>query len=241
MTQTIPKSSATKPLLLLHTSFCSSVLVKGDGENGDYSKSELTFKANRTDNGKAFSCHASNAATTEDLIYNVTIQVLFKPAFVKITADPEQPKAGQKTVLTCESGSSNPPAKIRWRYKKQYHNGTSHRMLNGEFGGKINISMLEINVEPEDDGEIIICEAINEELRESVHNAHTLSVKCKYKYKYNSTLSILSFRLFKTPTLRRIYKSYPLEFVDPCLEKIVRYIYDLKFSFGFFYFFIDLI
>ena len=185
MTQPIPKSSATKPLLLLHTSFCSSVLVKGDGENGDYSKSELTFKANRTDNGKAFSCHASNAATTEDLIYNVTIQVLFKPAFVKITADPEQPKAGQKTVLTCESGSSNPPAKIRWRYKKQYHNGTSHRMLNGEFGGKINISMLEINVEPEDDGEIIICEAINEELRESVHNAHTLSVKCKYKY--NST------------------------------------------------------
>ena len=111
----------------------------------------------------------------------MTIQVLFKPAFVKITADPEQPKAGQKTVLTCESGSSNPPAKIRWRYKKQYHNGTSHRMLNGEFGGKINISMLEINVEPEDDGEIIICEAINEELRESVHNAHTLSVKCKYK------------------------------------------------------------
>ena len=49
----------------------------------------------------------------------------------------------------------------------------------GENGGSISKNMLEINITPEDHGAIIICEAINDELQESTHNAHTLSVKCK--------------------------------------------------------------
>ena len=40
--------------------------------------------------------------------------------------------------------------------------------------------MLEIEIKPEDQGAIVICEAVNDELQESVHNALTLSVKCKY-------------------------------------------------------------
>ena len=49
----------------------------------------------------------------------------------------------------------------------------------GENGGSISKNMLEINITPEDHGAIIICEAINDELQESTHNAQTLSVKCK--------------------------------------------------------------
>ena len=49
----------------------------------------------------------------------------------------------------------------------------------GEHGGNISKNMLEINITPEDHGAIIICEAINDELQESTHNAQTLSVKCK--------------------------------------------------------------
>ena len=42
--------------------------------------------------------------------------------------------------------------------------------------------MLEIQIKPEDHGAIIICEAINDELQESTHNAQTLSVKCKLNF-----------------------------------------------------------
>ena len=159
--------------------YSNSILVKG--ENGDYSKSDLTFKANRTDNGKAFSCQASNPATDEPLTNSVPIRVLFKPAFVKITVEPKEPKAGQKAILTCESGSSNPTANIRWRYKNNPYTGIDTSVRNGEFGGNITTNMLEIDIKPEDHGAVIICEAINEELQESVHNAETLSVKCELR------------------------------------------------------------
>ena len=55
----------------------------------------------------------------------------------------------------------------------------------GENGGSISKNMLEINITPEDHGAIIICEAINDELQESTHNAHTLSVKCKIFFPLN--------------------------------------------------------
>ena len=52
-------------------------------------------------------------------------------------------------------------------------------MKSGEYGGNITTNMLEIEIKPEDHGAIIICEAINDELQESVLNAKTLSVKCE--------------------------------------------------------------
>ena len=153
-----------------------TVTVKGDG---DYSKSDLTIVANRTDNGKEYTCKASNDATPEPLVTSVPLRVLFKPSYVKITVDPEEPKAGQKAILTCESGSSNPTARIVWRYKNVEHPGVETSVKKGEYGGNITTNMLEIEIKPEDHGAIIICEAINEDLTESVHNAKTLSVKCK--------------------------------------------------------------
>ena len=105
--------------------------------------------------------------------------MLFKPAFVKITSDPEEPKAGQKAILTCESGSSNPTSRIVWRYKNKPLRGVDTAVKSGEYGGNITTNMLEIEIKPEDHGAIIICEAINDGLQESVLNAKTLSVKCE--------------------------------------------------------------
>ena len=48
-----------------------------------------------------------------------------------------------------------------------------------EFGGNCTTNHLEIEVTAELDGAVYVCEATNEELRESVHNAKTLTVNCK--------------------------------------------------------------
>ena len=188
-----------------------AVLVKGENQNGlsEYSKSDLTFKANRTDNGKAFSCQASNAATSEPLTASVPISVYFKPAFVKIKSEPEEPKAGQKAILTCESGSSNPTAKIRWRYKNKPYAGIDSSIKKGEYGGNITTNMLEIEIKPEDHGAVIICEAVNEELGESVHNAKTLSVKCKFFRLLKDFLAVCFIKSSVLPTfsLPRLFYS----------------------------------
>ena len=140
------------------------------------------FYFDRKDNGKEYSCKASNSATGDDnaLSTSVPLKVLFKPAFVNISVEPSEPKAGQKAILTCISDSSNPTARIIWRYKNKHYNGVDASVKSGAFGGNITTNMLEIEIKPEDHGAIIICEAVNDELQESVHNALTLSVKCKY-------------------------------------------------------------
>ena len=158
-----------------------AVTVKG--ENGDYSKSDLTITVNRKDNGQAYKCKASNSATDENsqqpLTTSLPLSVRFKPESVKITVEPAEPKAGQKANLICESGTSNPQSRIVWRYKHETYNGTTESVKDGEFGGKITKNILQRTIHPEDHGAIIICEAINDDLQESVHNAITLSVKCK--------------------------------------------------------------
>ncbi len=93
--------------------------------------------------------------------------------------EPEEPKAGQKAILTCESGSSNPTSRIVWRYKNQHKEGVDRSVKPGDYGGNITTNMLEIEIKPDDHGAIVICEAINDDLQESVLNAITLSVKCK--------------------------------------------------------------
>ena len=68
---------------------------------------------------------------------------------------------------------------LLFRYKNKHFTGQTMESTVGENGGSISKNMLEINITPEDHGAIIICEAINDELQESTHNAQTLSVKCK--------------------------------------------------------------
>jgi hypothetical protein len=60
-----------------------TVTVKG-GEAGDFSRSDLTIVANRTDNGRTYRCEASNAATAEPKKTFFEVAVQFKPAHVKI-------------------------------------------------------------------------------------------------------------------------------------------------------------
>ena len=159
-------------------------------KSADYSRSELIITANRSDNGIEYKCEAKNEAIESALSTKVKLLVQFKPSEVSISVEPETPKAGKKATLTCKSGSSNPQASIVWR--KVIKNVKSSEVLQGvtenttkdcgepAFGGKCTTNKLEINVTSELHGAVYVCEATNEELRESVHNAKTLSVNCKY-------------------------------------------------------------
>ena len=149
-------------------------------EQSDFSRSDLIIAANRSDNGLEYRCEASNPATETPLVAQVTLHVRFKPDNIKMRVDPDTPKAGKKAVLTCESGSSNPTASIVWRKADQVlEGGKVIEIKAGEFGGNMTTNQLEVNVTAGLHGAVYICEAVNHQLQESVHNAITLSVKCK--------------------------------------------------------------
>ena len=154
-------------------------------KSADYSRSEMVIVANRSDNGVEYRCEAKNEAIDTPLSTKVNLQVQFKPSEVSISVEPKTPKAGKTAILTCKSGSSNPPSSIAWR--KVIRGVKNSTILRGitdpseicEFGGNCTTNHLEIEVTAELDGAVYVCEATNEELRESVHNAKTLTVNCK--------------------------------------------------------------
>ena len=157
-------------------------LTTDKDEAADYSRSELIIIANRSDNGREYRCEAKNEAIEEPLVSKINLHVQFKPSTVLISVDPATPQAGNKATLTCKSDSSNPTASIVWRKtnsKDFIFHGINEEPVPGEFGGNCTTNRLEINVTAELDGSVYICEATNEELRESVHNATTLRVNCK--------------------------------------------------------------
>ena len=50
----------------------------------------------------------------------------------------------------------------------------------GDYGGNVTISLLEVDVTAEHHGSMFVCEAKNEALGQSVHNAMTISVNCEW-------------------------------------------------------------
>ena len=50
----------------------------------------------------------------------------------------------------------------------------------GDFGGNVTISLLEVDIQAEHHGTMFVCEAKNEALGQSVHNAMTISVNCEW-------------------------------------------------------------
>ena len=196
-------SMAGNPLADL-TWFKGGVKVEGTTtikDDGDYSKSELTLIANRTDNGLEYTCEASNPATPDPKKTSMTLAVRFKPAWVKTSVSPESPKAGKKAVLTCESGSSNPTATIVWRYNGQRLQGSDELVKAGDYGGNVTVNLLEIDVTPEHQGAVFICEAKNLELQQSVHDAETLVVKCKCSSRYFGIYIVCLLVCLSVPTM----------------------------------------
>ena len=102
------------------------------------------------------------------------------PAKVNITVKPEKPKAGTRIKLICESESSNPISEITWWRDGIMLSSSFNSTVRSNFGGKSTRNVLKFNASFKDDGRVFACQASNQILQQSVHDAITLRVLCKY-------------------------------------------------------------
>jgi len=82
-------------------------------------------------------------------------------------------------TLTCDSSSSNPEARLSWWREGIPVQGITNVTKPGLHGGKVSSIVLTLDITPELNGIVYTCQATNEALQRSVHDAITLEVLCK--------------------------------------------------------------
>ncbi|GFG39572.1 hypothetical protein Cfor_01002, partial [Coptotermes formosanus] len=140
---------------------------------------EVAILVNVTDNEARYKCEASNSATEIPLFETVTLDVHFPPDHVVIRKDPPELKTGTVATLTCDSSSSNPEARLSWWREGIPVQGVTNVTKPGLHGGKVSSIMLTLEITPELNGIVYTCQATNEALQRSVHDAITLEVLYK--------------------------------------------------------------
>ena len=140
---------------------------------------EVTILVNVTDNEARYKCEASNSATEIPLFETVTLNVHFPPDHVVIRKDPPELKTSTTATLTCDSSSSNPEAKLSWWREGIPVTGVTNVTKPGLHGGKVSSIVLPLDITPELNGIVYTCQATNEALQRSVHDAITLEVLYK--------------------------------------------------------------
>lgn len=119
-----------------------------------------------------------NCARANGLIRNVDVLPV-APETVKIRKEPTDLKPNEEATLTCDSSSSNPPAKLSWWREGIPVQGLPNTTKAGLHGGKVSSIELKLNVTEQLNGIVYTCQATNEALQRSVHDAVTLQVLCK--------------------------------------------------------------
>lgn len=112
--------------------------------------------------------------------YDLFLSVLVAPETVKIRKEPADLKPNEDATLTCDSSSSNPPAKLSWWREGIPVQGLPNTTKPGLHGGKVSSIELKLNVTEQLNGIVYTCQATNEALQRSVHDAITLQVLCEY-------------------------------------------------------------
>lgn len=101
---------------------------------------------------------------------------------MKIRKEPAELKPNQEATLTCDSSSSNPPAKLSWWREGIPVQGLFNTSKPGLHGGKVSSIELKLNITEQLNGIVYTCQATNEALQRSVHDAITLQVLCKFEW-----------------------------------------------------------
>ncbi|CAH1372536.1 unnamed protein product [Tenebrio molitor] len=140
---------------------------------------EITILTNVTDNEARYRCEAANSATEIPLFETITMNVFFPPDHVKIRKDPLELKPNEQATLTCDSSSSNPPAKLSWWREGIPVQGLYNTTKAGLHGGTVSSIELKLNITEQLNGIVYTCQATNEALQRSVHDAITLQVLYK--------------------------------------------------------------
>ncbi|KAJ2943210.1 hypothetical protein O0L34_g18922 [Tuta absoluta] len=137
---------------------------------------EISILVNVTDNQAQYKCEATNTATDIPLFETVTLNVHFAPEAVKVRAEPDELKPGIEATLYCDAASSNPPAVLSWWRDGIPVQGLPMQLKKGLHGGTVSTIQLKLNVTKHMNGAVYTCQAMNEALQRSVHDALPLKV-----------------------------------------------------------------
>ncbi|KAG5873298.1 hypothetical protein JTB14_021786 [Gonioctena quinquepunctata] len=137
---------------------------------------EITILTNLTDNKARYRCEAFNSAMKKPVSGTFTMNVSFSPDHVKIRQEPEVLKPNEEGTLICDSSSSNPPAKLSWWREGIRVQELVNSTKPGLHGGTVSSIELKVNVTKQMNGIVYTCQANNEALQRSVHDAITLQV-----------------------------------------------------------------
>ncbi|KAJ8969698.1 hypothetical protein NQ317_004131 [Molorchus minor] len=137
---------------------------------------EITILTNVTDNQARYRCEAANSATEIPLFETIT---MIPPEHLNIRQEPKELKPNEEATLTCDSSSSNPPAKLSWWREGIPVQGLINTTKPGLHGGTVSSIEMKINVTEEMNGIVYTCQANNEALQRSVHDSVTLQVVYK--------------------------------------------------------------
>ncbi|KPJ02038.1 Nephrin [Papilio xuthus] len=137
---------------------------------------EISILTNVTDNQAQYRCEATNSATEIPLFETVTLNVHFAPEAVKVRAEPSELRPGTEATLYCDAASSNPPAALSWWRDGIPVQGLPMQLKKGLHGGTVSTIELKLNVSKELNGAVYTCQATNEALQRSVHDALPLKV-----------------------------------------------------------------
>ncbi|GFY43633.1 nephrin [Trichonephila inaurata madagascariensis] len=150
--------------------------------NNNVVSAEVSITVDDNDNGIEFRCEASNSASLMPMVATTRLTVYFPPSAVNIKIRPKRPKAGQKVTLICECASSNPQADITWWKDGFLIQGTPDGFFDAPNGGRSTKNILQLNVSSQDDGAVYTCQATNQELKQSAHDAVTINVLYKPEF-----------------------------------------------------------
>ncbi|CAH0546788.1 unnamed protein product [Brassicogethes aeneus] len=172
-------SSGGNPLATL-TWYKNDKKIHSTTKSNDKSvTAEITILTNVTDNEARYRCEAANSATEIPLFETITMSVHFPPDHVKITKEPLDLKPNEEATLICDSSSSNPPAKLSWWREGIPVQGLFNTSKPGLHGGTVSSIELKLNITEQLNGIVYTCQASNDALKRSVHDAITLEVYYK--------------------------------------------------------------
>ncbi|KAJ6663543.1 hypothetical protein lerEdw1_009622 [Lerista edwardsae] len=146
------------------------------GSSGNIVSKELILTTVPSDNMAVYRCNASGVPRTAALTAYTRLHVLFPPLHVTITVTAKEVRRGQSLMLTCKSGSSNPPSSLAWFKEGKKLNATDLGQKKAEYGGFSTSGKVTLLVSSADHGKWVECHAHSSALNEGVNTFYQLTV-----------------------------------------------------------------
>ncbi|XP_015264059.1 PREDICTED: nephrin, partial [Gekko japonicus] len=147
------------------------------GPSGNIVSKELLLTTTPSDNMATYRCNASSPSRTQPPLTGFTrLHVQYPPLQVAITTTTKEVRHNQTLKLTCQSGSSNPPATLTWLKDGKELNAIDLGQKKAEYGGFSTSSQVTLVAYLADHGQRVECHAYSSVLSEDVNAFYQLNI-----------------------------------------------------------------